>query len=128
MTGVVFGVEVAVIGMAIVFSSLLGLSLLMDIQGKVVSFPEKRYYRLTGQKKFPVQLVKSELENPLDAKTVALIAAAVAAMEPEKRFLITSICPVKREGGNAWAMAGRQEQMLSFQRPQNYLTINGWRG
>lgn len=107
-----FGLEITVIGMAVVFVALYGLALMME------GF--KVFTRKPATQKAPAQPVEvSAAPTPQSQKAAdvspQIIAAITAALTVymEGRFTIRAIRRVGYPAGSPWTLAGRKDLMDS---------------
>lgn len=101
-----FGLKVAFIGIAVVFSALVFLIVVINLMSQML-----------GEKKRPEPVVVTPVQKAEPVKTeenedevVAVIAAAVACLS-QGALKIKAITPLSGQNTPAWSMAGRQETM-----------------
>lgn len=103
----------ALIGVVVVFATLVVLTLIFILFGKVMHRPKKEAPAVPAPKPKPAAAPKiaptPAVQDGIPEEVVAVIAAAVASMAPEgKRYAVRKVSRV-REGRPVWAAAGLAE-------------------
>lgn len=111
----IFGLQVALLGIGIVFLALVFLIYLIKLMTKLTNSPKQKKESLepVAKGKDPVSQ-KEQLDEQLSAtdnlELIAVIAAAVASMTQGK-LKIKAIKRIQEEKASAWSIAGRQDTM-----------------
>ncbi len=108
----------ALIGVVVVFATLVVLTLIFILFGKVMHRPKKEAPAVPAPKPKPAAAPKiaptPAVQDGIPEEVVAVIAAAVASMAPEgKRYAVRKVSRV-REGRPVWAAAGLAESTRPF--------------
>ena len=109
----------ALIGVVVVFSTLVVLTLIFILFGMVMHRPKKEAPTVPAPKPKPAAAAPKAAPAPavqdgIPEEVVAVIAAAVASMAPEgKRYAVRKVTRA-REGRPVWAAAGLAESTRPF--------------
>ena len=121
-----FGLQVAVLGMGIVFVVLIVLSYLTTLLSKVSQGKKERAVKKgeiegVGWEKMNTEQVSVGKSSQVIAggkemtgEVVAVITAAVYESLGSKRYKLTAVRELPREQAPVWAQAGRMEQLKSL--------------
>lgn len=104
-----FGLKVAFIGIAVVFSVLVFLIAVIGLMSQVAGTKAKKPEPVPAAPIPEAEPIKAE-ENENEDEIAAVIAAAVACLS-RGTLRITAITPLSGQNAPAWSMAGRQETM-----------------
>ncbi|MGI6144242.1 MAG: OadG family protein [Clostridia bacterium] len=112
MESFIFGIKVALLGMGIVFVTLVFLIYIIKFMTKVINVSETKKKNIPEPVASKNEMISQEQQMNVadDAEIVAVIAAAVACLTQGK-MKIKTIKRVKEEKFSAWSIAGRQETM-----------------
>jgi sodium pump decarboxylase gamma subunit len=103
MSNLLFGLQVAVIGMGVVFIALIILSYATSILSRLLN---------ENQKKEEKEIITQE--GKITSEKLAVITAAVYESMGGTRYKITAVRKIPKDKTNAWNQAGRFEQMESL--------------
>lgn len=108
----------ALIGVVVVFATLVVLTLIFILFGKVMHRPKKEAPAVPAPKPKPAAAPNiaptPAVQDGIPEEVVAVIAAAVASMAPEgKRYAVRKVSRV-REGRPVWAAAGLADSTRPF--------------
>ena len=111
MDALFFGLQVAVIGIAIVFLTLVFLIYLIKFMTKLTSVSTSK-----KESPEPIVVVKEPVSQqeqlvPVDDSEIIAVITAVIASLTQSKTRIKTIKRTKAEKDSAWGIAGRQETM-----------------
>ncbi len=119
MSTLLFGLKVAVIGMGVVFTALIILSLATSVLSRLSNGNQKKEEKKIVTQEAKINDVKRETENKkieiedqekITSEKLAVITAAVYESLGGTRYKITAVRKLT-EQADAWSQAGRYEQM-----------------
>jgi sodium pump decarboxylase gamma subunit len=123
MSNLLFGLQVAVIGMGVVFIALIILSYATSILSRLLNENQKKEEKEIITQEAKINNVKkvnenkkNEVENQgkITSEKLAVITAAVYESMGGTRYKITAVRKIPKDKTNAWNQAGRFEQMESL--------------
>ena len=113
MNVLLYGLQVTVIGLAVVFSGLVILIGCVKLMGMILAERKKEQPRIEPASA-PVAVPAAEeapaIESGLDPEVIAAISAAIAAFDNSGKALV--VRSVRRVSG--WNRSARQEQVYRF--------------
>lgn len=116
MQTLVFGLQVTILGMSVVFIALLFLIFIINLMTKGTEFSQAKK-KATGTevlKKEAVVAATSPSEED-EGEVIAVLAAAIACLQPGKKMRLKTIRRLEGETVPVWSAAGHQETMSGRQ-------------
>ncbi len=111
MENLVFGIQVAVIGMVVVLAALTLLAILTDGLSRILGEPKaKKEKSQTTKVTMPTREEPVKTEEDISPQTIAIITAAVAALNTRSTYRVTTIKRIESDLSPSWTNLARQEQ------------------
>ncbi|HHU32669.1 MAG TPA: hypothetical protein GXZ50_08425 [Clostridia bacterium] len=113
MGALVFGLQIALIGIGMVFVALIALILIISLQEKVLSGFTKKKPEVEAPKVEAAPVVRTsqpEIKKEDQDELIAVIAAAISAYNGQQ-VVVKNIRRVTGNSGLPWANAGRTDNM-----------------